>query len=215
MNFNRDTKSLMEVQMIAIIDYGMGNLRSVQKAFEYIGYSAIITKDAKRISEASHVVLPGVGAFADAFENLKSNDLIESIYKAIENGKPFLGICLGLQLLFEESHEGGLFKGLSILPGKVKKLPKEHKIKIPHMGWNELKYKDNPIFHNLKNPTYVYFVHSYYIDPENQKHVIGTTFYGIDIAVAVNRDNVYGLQFHPEKSGSTGLKILMNFAGLN
>ncbi|NSW89390.1 MAG: imidazole glycerol phosphate synthase subunit HisH [Firmicutes bacterium] len=200
--------------MIAIIDYGMGNLRSVQKAFEYTGYEAVVTKDPRRISDASHVVLPGVGAFADAFENLEKTGLLESIYKAVESGKPFLGICLGLQLLFEKSHEGGLFGGLSLLPGEVKRLPKNLNIKIPHMGWNELKYKENPIFNNLENPSYVYFVHSYYVKPENQEHVIGTTFYGMDISVAVNRENIYGLQFHPEKSGNEGLKILVNFAKL-
>lgn len=202
------------MQMIAIIDYGMGNLRNVQKGFEYIGYEAVVTDDPRIIHDSSHVVLPGVGAFADAMENLKKTGLIESIYRSVEKGKPFLGICLGLQLLFDKSHEGGLFEGLSLLPGEVKRLPEDKGIKIPHMGWNRLKYKGNPIFENISEPAYVYFVHSYYVEPENPGDVIATVYYGMDIPVAVNMENVYGLQFHPEKSSGEGLKILKNFAKL-
>jgi len=200
--------------MIAIIDYGMGNLRSVQKAFEYMGYQAVITHDPRVILNAGHVVLPGVGAFGDAVGNLERAGLRDTIYRVVESGRPFLGICLGLQLLFERSYEGGTFKGLALLPGEVKRLPEKLNIKIPHMGWNELRYRESPIFEGLNDPCYVYFVHSYYVEASDQRHVIGTTFYGIDIAVAVNNGNVYGLQFHPEKSGAEGLKILKNFARL-
>ncbi len=200
--------------MIAIIDYGMGNLRSVQKAFEYVGCEAVITQDPQVILNASHVVLPGVGAFGDAIQNLERAGLIDSIYRVVQDGRPFLGICLGLQLLFERSYEGGAFKGLALLPGNVKRLPEELNIKIPHMGWNELKYRANPIFEGLDDPCFVYFVHSYYVEPRVSEHVIGITFYGMDITVAVNKDNIYGLQFHPEKSGVEGLKMLRNFARL-
>ncbi|MBM7583128.1 glutamine amidotransferase [Caldicoprobacter guelmensis] len=200
--------------MIAIIDYGMGNLRSVQKAFEYVGYQAVVTQDSQMILNASHVVLPGVGAFGGAIRNLEIAGLIDTIYRVVEDGRPFLGICLGLQLLFERSYEGGLFKGLGLLPGEVKRLPEELNIKIPHMGWNELKHRVSPIFEGLNDPCFVYFVHSYYVEPRVSEHVIGTTFYGIDITVAVNKDNVYGFQFHPEKSGAEGLKMLRNFARL-
>lgn len=200
--------------MIAIIDYGMGNLRSVQKAFEHVGCQAVITQDPRVILSASHVVLPGVGAFGDAIRNLERAGLIDSIYRVVQDGRPFLGICLGLQLLFERSYEGGAFKGLALLPGEVKRLPEELNIKIPHMGWNELRYRANPIFEGLDDPCFVYFVHSYYVEPRVSEHVIGTTFYGMDITVAVNKDNIYGLQFHPEKSGAEGLKMLRNFARL-
>lgn len=200
--------------MIAIIDYGMGNLRSVQKAFEYVGCQAVVTRSPQEILNASHVVLPGVGAFGDAMENLGKAGLVEAIYRVVESGRPFLGICLGLQLLFERSYEGGFFEGLALLPGEVRKLPGGPDIKIPHMGWNELKYKEDPIFEGLSSPCYVYFVHSYYVDAGEHRHVIGTASYGIEIAVAVKKDNVYGLQFHPEKSGAPGLKMLGNFAKL-
>jgi len=200
--------------MIAIIDYGMGNLRSVQKAFEYIGYEAVITQDPHVIFDAGHVVLPGVGAFGDAILNLERAGLIESINKCIDKGKPFLGICLGLQLLFEKSHEGGLFTGLSLLPGVVKRIPEHLNVKVPHIGWNELHYSPNPIFKGLEQPCFVYFVHSFYVEPENKDDVIATTFYGMNIPVAVNRENIFGVQFHPEKSGQEGLMILRNFAQL-
>ena len=191
--------------MIAIIDYQMGNLRSVQKAFEYIGYDAIVSREPHRILDASHVVLPGVGAFGDAVLNLERAGLIEAIYKSVKAGKPFLGICLGLQLLFEKSHEGGLFAGLSLLPGEVKRLPEHLNIKVPHMGWNELQYRPNPIFKYLEQSCFVYFVHSYYVEPANSGDIIATAFYGVNIPVAVNRENIYGVQFHPEKSGREGL----------
>jgi len=200
--------------MIAIIDYGMGNLRSVQKAFEFLGYEAVVTQEPNKILDASHVVLPGVGAFGDAMKNLKKAELIDTIYRTIETGKPFLGICLGMQLLFEKSHEGGLFTGLSLLPGEVKRIPEHLNVKIPHIGWNELKHSPNPIFRSLEQPCFVYFVHSYYVEPENSKDIIATTFYGMNIPVAVNRENIYAVQFHPEKSGQEGLKILRNFAQL-
>jgi len=198
--------------MIAIIDYQMGNLRSVQKAFEYLGHEAIVTQNPNKILDASHVVLPGVGAFGDAMRNLEKAGLIDSIYKSVQMGKSFLGICLGLQLLFERSYEGGTFTGLSILPGEVKRIPENLNVKVPHIGWNELQYSPSPIFKDLDEPCFVYFVHSYYVQPENPEDVIATAFYGMNIPVAVSRENIYGVQFHPEKSGWEGLKILRNFA---
>ncbi|HHW08072.1 MAG TPA: imidazole glycerol phosphate synthase subunit HisH [Clostridia bacterium] len=200
--------------MIAIIDYGMGNLRSVQKAFAYLGLEATITGDARELAAASHLVLPGVGAFPEAMANLANTGLLPGILQSVRDGKPFLGICLGLQLLFETSEEGGCATGLSLLPGEVKRLPVSPLVKVPHMGWNVLRYKDNPIFRGLDEPCFVYYVHSYYVEPACPEHVIGTTVYGRELPVAVHRDNVYGLQFHPEKSGREGLKILGNFAGL-
>jgi len=200
--------------MIAIIDYGVGNLRSVQKAFEYVGYSAIVTNKPNEIIKASHVVLPGVGAFGDAMESLERTDMIDTIFKVIKQGKPFLGICLGMQLLFDRSFEGGIHTGLQLIPGEIKKIPEQPGLKIPHMGWNELIYRQNPLFEGLGDKPYVYFVHSYYLETQNTQYVIGTVNYGNEIQVAVNRDNILGLQFHPEKSGSIGLQIIKNFGGI-
>lgn len=200
--------------MIAIIDYGVGNLRSVQKAFEYVGYSAIVTNKPNEIIKASHVVLPGVGAFGDAMESLERTDMIDTIFKVIKQGKPFLGICLGMQLLFDRSFEGGIHTGLQLIPGEIKKIPEQPGLKIPHMGWNELIYRQNPLFEGLDDKPYVYFVHSYYLETQNTQYVIGTVNYGNEIQVAVNRDNILGLQFHPEKSGSIGLQIIKNFGGI-
>lgn len=198
--------------MIAIIDYGMGNLRSVQKAFEYLGYNACVTSNPNEIKDADHVVLPGVGAFCDAIENLNKTGLSKVINEVISTGRPFLGICLGMQLLFEKSYEGGLYKGLGIFKGAIRKLPDD--VKVPHMGWNNLIMKQNPIFDGLDHETYVYFVHSYYADAEYSQDVIAEVDYGLKFAVAVAKNNVFGLQFHPEKSGDSGLKILKNFGGL-
>ncbi|MBE6008257.1 MAG: imidazole glycerol phosphate synthase subunit HisH [Lachnospiraceae bacterium] len=198
--------------MIAIIDYGMGNLRSVQKAFEFIGHEAVITDEPDVILKADKVVLPGVGAFSDAIKTIKEKKLDKAIYEAVEGGKPFLGICLGMQLIFDKSYENGEFEGLGIIPGKVVRLPEN--VKIPHIGWNNLNIKmRDPLFEELGESPYVYFVHSYYLETDAPV-VSATTDYGKEIQVAVQKENVFALQFHPEKSGSTGLRILENFGRL-
>lgn len=201
--------------MIAIIDYGMGNLRSVQKAFEYIGYRAEITSDPEKILRSDKVVLPGVGAFSDAMCNLRSMGMTDAIHMAVKSGRPFLGICLGMQLLMECSYEGGAVSGLGFIQGDVKRIPSLPELKIPHMGWNELiAAGDTPIFAGLHPHANVYFVHSYHVDPLETGTVTAVTDYGIKIPAAVQKDNIYGLQFHPEKSGEIGLQILRNFGGL-
>lgn len=198
--------------MITIIDYGMGNLRSVQKAFEHLGYKAEITNEYKKISKADKLVLPGVGAFADAAEVLRKDGLNEAVYECIERKKPFLGICLGMQLMFEKSFENGEHIGLGLIPGIIKRLPDG--VKIPHVGWNSLDIKlREPLFKGIGDEPYVYFVHSYYLETAAPV-VSAETFYGRSIQVAAQKDNIFGLQFHPEKSGDTGLKILDNFGGL-
>ena len=198
--------------MIAIIDYGMGNLRSVQKAFEFIGCPCAVTDDPEVIAKSDKVVLPGVGAFADAIKTLKEKQLDKAIYKAVDDGKPFLGICLGMQLIFDKSYENGEYDGLGIIPGKVVRLPDT--VKIPHVGWNSLDIKmRSPLFEGLDENPYVYFVHSYYLET-GEPVVSAETFYGKQIQVAVQRGNVFALQFHPEKSGRTGLRILENFGRL-
>ncbi|NLM13806.1 MAG: imidazole glycerol phosphate synthase subunit HisH [Epulopiscium sp.] len=197
---------------IAIIDYGMGNLRSVQKAFEFLGYEAWVTDNKGEIRQADKVVLPGVGAFRDAIKTLKEKKLDEEIYKAVEEGKPFLGICLGMQLVFEKSYEYGEHEGLGLLKGNIVRLP--NTVKVPHMGWNSLKIKkEAPLFEGLPEAPYVYFVHSYYLETD-APIVSATTFYGKEIQVAAQNKNIYVTQFHPEKSGDIGLKILKNFGGL-
>jgi len=198
--------------MIAIIDYGMGNLRSVQKSFEKVGYQAKITNKKEQLLDADGVVLPGVGAFKDAIENLQELDLIDTIYQVVEEGKPFLGICLGFQLLFSESEEFGHTKGLDIISGSVKKFPSNLGLKIPHMGWNQLNLKqDNRIYDGLVDGEFQYFVHSYYVETENEDVVGATSDYGIEFVASIAKDNVYGAQFHPEKSSDKGLQILKNF----
>lgn len=201
--------------MIAVIDYGMGNLRSVQKGFQFVGYDAEITSESSRILDSTHVVLPGVGAFADAMDNLRNSGLIDTLHKVIDQEKPFMGICLGMQLLFEKSYEGGVFQGLNLIPEIIDRIPDTPGLKVPHMGWNSLSYKDNIIFQGLGSEPHVYFVHSYYLKTPCEQCVIGTTEYGMDIQVAVNHDNIFGLQFHPEKSGDIGLQILKNFGGID
>ncbi|MEK6600188.1 MAG: imidazole glycerol phosphate synthase subunit HisH [Deltaproteobacteria bacterium] len=203
--------------MIAIIDYDMGNLRSVQKGFERVGHNCIITRNPEDISNASHVVLPGVGAFKNCMDNLKNYGLIEPILNAIKSGKPFLGICLGLQLLFSESEEFGKHKGLDVIKGKVVRFPSEHPVplKIPHMGWNDIKIKNRPaVLKDIPDGSYFYFVHSYYVAPEDADIIATTTFYGIDFASSIWKDNIFACQFHPEKSQKTGLKILKNFGDM-
>ncbi len=196
--------------MIAIIDYGMGNLRSVQKAIEKVGGKACITQSPKEIESAEKIILPGVGAIRPAIKRLKDLDLVKPIQNAIDSQKPFLGICLGLQLLFEESDEGGIVKGLGILPGKVERFSK---LKVPQMGWNQIKIKQKkcPLFKGIADLSYVYFCHSYYVKPKSTATVATQTNYGINYASSIWKDNVFGVQFHPEKSQTIGLKILKNF----
>lgn len=198
--------------MIAIIDYGMGNLRSVQKGFEKVGYTAEIVTTPEDILKADGVVLPGVGAFGDAMEHLREEGFIEAIHQVVDRGTPFLGICLGLQLLFEESEEWGIHKGLALFPGRVRRF--EQGLKIPHMGWNQAEIqKESPILKGIPDKSAFYFVHSYYVDAAEDVTVT-LTDYGIPFTSIAGRDNVFGIQFHPEKSSSLGLKILENFGGL-
>lgn len=199
--------------MIAIIDYGVGNLRSVEKAFHFVGYDASVTSDREMILNAEAVVLPGVGAFADAMQRLEKASLVDVVKTVILGNKPFLGICLGMQLLFDYSEEGGeKVKGLSVFKGAIKQIPLDMDLKVPHMGWNSLTIKNEcPLFLNLPEKPYVYFVHSYYLTAEDRSIVAATTDYGIGIDVAVSSGNVFATQFHPEKSGEVGLKILKNF----
>ncbi len=200
--------------MINIIDYGMGNLRSVQKAFEFLGYEAKITDNKEEIEKASHLVLPGVGAFGLGMEALNERGFIEVIHSAVEKGKPFLGICLGMQLLFDKSYEHGEHEGLGIIPGEVKRfvLPKEYK--VPHIGWNKITIKQGELFDKNAKGQYVYFVHSYYCDPSNKECIAATSNYGIDFCAAVAHKNVFATQFHPEKSSEIGLEMLKKFGEL-
>ena len=203
--------------MIAIIDYQMGNLRSVQKGFEKVGHAATITSDPAELAKADKIVLPGVGAFGDAIAELRRRDLVEPIKDAIAAGKPFLGICLGLQLLFDVGYEGGEFEGLGILRGKVVRftdLP--HELKVPHMGWNRGQFRQPvaPILKGLDDGTFFYFVHSYYAVPDDPKLIAIEADYGRPFCAAVWKDNLFATQFHPEKSQASGLKILQNFAEL-
>ena len=199
--------------MIAIVDYGVGNLRSVEKAFHFIGCEAVISSDPEFILKADAVILPGVGAFADAMENLNKAGMAQVVKTAIAENKPFLGICLGMQLLFEYSEEGGnKFPGLGIFKGAIKQLPLNMNLKVPHMGWNSIGTQNNcALFKNLPANPYVYFVHSYYLDAKDRNIVIATTRYGIQFDVAVGSGKVFATQFHPEKSGSVGLQLLNNF----
>ena len=202
--------------MIAIIDYGVGNLKSVEKAFQFIGCDAVVSSDKDFILKADAVVLPGVGAFADAMDSLKKAGMVEVVNKVIAGGTPFLGICLGMQLLFDCSEEGGEeVKGLGIFKGSIRQLPLDMNLKVPHMGWNLLKVKgESQIFKDLPQNPYVYFVHSYYLDAKDKSIVAATTSYGIEFDVAISSKNVYATQFHPEKSGEVGLAILRNWVKL-
>jgi len=200
--------------VIAIIDYGMGNLRSVQKGFEHTGFDARITCGAPDLAAARALVLPGVGAFGDAMANLAERGLLEPVIRAVREGKPLLGICLGFQLLFEESEEWGLCRGLGLMPGRVVRLPAGG-LKVPHMGWNAVRQQgDCPLWAGVPDGSFFYFVHSYYAQPGSKELSAGLTEYGGWIAAAVARDNVFGVQFHPEKSSRLGLRILANFGRL-
>jgi glutamine amidotransferase len=206
--------------MIAIIDYGMGNLRSVQKGFERVGCAAVVTADPKVILEADKVVLPGVGAFPDCMRNLEQGGFIEPLLRVICEGRPFLGICLGLQLLFTESDEFGVHRGLNVIPGRVVRFPdgmeeNGEKLKIPHMGWNQLDVRRcPPAFTGVETGSNFYFVHSFYVVPEDEGVVATTTTYGIEFCSAVWKDNIVATQFHPEKSQEKGLQILKNFGDM-
>ncbi len=201
--------------MIAIIDYDAGNLKSVEKALMKVGAEPVVTRDANVIEQADKVILPGVGAFGEAMEKLESFDLITPIRNVIASGKPFLGICLGLQLLFEYSEEKEGCKGLGVLKGGIKRIPDAPGLKVPHMGWNSLTVTDGAkLFANLPEEPYVYFVHSYYLQAEEPEIVAAATEYGVTIHASVEKDNVFACQFHPEKSGETGLAILKNFVEL-
>ena len=203
--------------MIAIIDYGMGNLRSVQKGFERVGCEAVVTADPKVVLEADKIVLPGVGAFPDCMRNLEEGGFIEPLLRVIREGRPFLGICLGLQLLFTESDEFGTHPGLDVIPGRVVRFPdgmaeQGEKLKIPHMGWNQLSIgRRPPAFAGIEDGSNFYFVHSFYVDPEDKGVVATTTSYGIEFCSSIWKDNIVATQFHPEKSQEKGLRLLKNF----
>jgi glutamine amidotransferase len=201
--------------MIAIIDYQMGNLRSVQKAFEKVGFAAEITSDPHQIERADKVVLPGVGAFRDAIAELKRRELVQPIKDAIDSNKPFLGICLGLQLLFDVSYEDGQYEGLGVVAGEVVRFDLPREYKIPHMGWNQVKNSPTNIAPlEIADGSSFYFVHSYYVVPEDKQIVALTADYGGDFCAAIARDHLFASQFHPEKSQAVGLKLLENFAQL-
>lgn len=196
--------------MIAIMDYGMGNLRSVQKAFEYLGEQAVITDDPAKVAGGSHVVLPGVGAFEEAMDRLRRSGLDRAVLDAVHAGKPVLGICLGMQMMFEHSEENGFFDGLGLFPGTVTRL-ENHGLKIPHMGWNTLTTREGPLFDKGEDPC-VYFVHSYCMADVSEEWTAATCEYGQVFTAAVCLGNVMATQFHPEKSGTAGLKMLRRFA---
>lgn len=201
--------------MIAIIDYDAGNIKSVEKALLYLGCDVTITRDRDVIMNADHVILPGVGAFGDAMDKLNDYQLVDVIKDYVGTGKPFLGICLGLQLLFADSEESPGVKGLGLIPGRIKRIPDSEGLKIPQIGWNSLDIsEDRKLFRGIENGAFVYFVHSYYLECENASDVAATTFYSTLIHASVEHDNIYACQFHPEKSGEVGLKILKNFVSL-
>ena len=202
--------------MIAIIDYDAGNIKSVEKALQKLGAEVVITKNPQVILNADKVILPGVGAFGDAMANLKKYKLDEVIRQVVEKGTPFLGICLGLQLLFERSDETPGVEGLGILKGEILRIPEKDELKIPHMGWNSLHLQnEGRLFKGLKEQSYVYFVHSYYLKAEEEEIVKATTDYSVNIHASVEKDNVFACQFHPEKSSEVGLEILKNFVELS
>jgi glutamine amidotransferase len=201
--------------MIAIVDYGMGNLRSVQKALERVGHAATITSDPAVLADASRVVLPGVGAFRDAIGAIEARGLVAPLRDAVAQGKPFLGVCLGLQLLFDVSYEDGEHRGLGMVPGKVVRFELAAPYKVPHMGWNQVGQRRRaPIFSGIDDGDYFYFVHSYYVVPADASLVALETDYAEPFCSGIWRDNLFGVQFHPEKSQDAGLRLLKNFAEL-
>ena len=201
--------------MTAIIDYDAGNIRSVEKALRFLGEETCLTRDREKILTADRVILPGVGAFGDAMEKIKKFALEEVIHEAVEEGRPFLGICLGLQLLFERSEECSAAAGLGILKGEILRLPEKEGLKIPQIGWNSLKYPNaGRLFQGIPEDSYVYFVHSYYLRAEDESIVTATADYSTEIHASVEKGNVFACQFHPEKSSKTGLALLNNFVGI-
>ena len=202
--------------MTAIIDYDAGNIKSVEKAFLSMGEEAVITRDREVILGADRVILPGVGSFGDAMEELHAYGLVEVIHEVVRRGKPFLGICLGLQLLFERSDESDGVPGLGLLPGEILKIPDTPGLKIPHIGWNSLRFPNRGrLFEGIQEDAYVYFVHSYYLKAADEGIVTATTEYGTLIHASVEKDNIFACQFHPEKSSEVGLQILKNFIGIS
>jgi glutamine amidotransferase len=196
---------------VAIIDYGVGNLRSVEKAFTSQGINATVTRDEKILREADKLVLLGVGAFGYAMESLRKLGFDQLVIEAAKAGKPIIGLCVGLQMMFEEGHEFGVHRGLGLLPGRVVKFPAG--VRVPHVGWNQVEFtQDHPVFRDLPNRSFFYFVHSYYVEPAEASVVMGETEYAQTFASICGRDNVIGVQFHPEKSQAAGLKLLSNFA---
>lgn len=201
--------------MIAIIDYDAGNIKSVEKALQFLGEEAVITRDHELLMKADKVILPGVGAFGDAMERLTEYDLVSVIQEIVRKNTPFLGICLGLQLMFEESEEAPGVKGLSLLPGRIVRIPDTPGLKIPHIGWNSITLpKESRLFRGISQQSYVYFVHSYYLQAGDEMDVAATTEYSAHIHAAVEHGNLFACQFHPEKSSKVGLTILKNFVTL-
>lgn len=196
---------------IAIIDYGVGNLRSVEKAFTSQGIEAVVTSDEKILRSADKLVLPGVGAFKACMDGLKARGFDELVLEAAGAGKPIIGLCVGLQMMFDEGHEFGIHKGLGLMPGRVVKFP--DKLRVPHIGWNQVEFKrQHKVFTELPSQTFFYFVHSFYVEPSDQTCVLGETDYGMRYASICGQNNIVGVQFHPEKSQTAGLKLLKNFA---
>lgn len=213
----RRQKVFFDMKSVVIVDYGMGNLTSVYNAFKFLGARCSITSKPDDVKKAERIVFPGVGSFLDAMKGLRKRNLVEPIKEYIREGRIFLGICLGLQILFEKSEEGNA-KGLGIFKGKVKRFREESGIKIPHIGWNNIKFKiqnsKSKIMEDIENNSFFYFDHSYYGEPEDKDIVAATTDYGISFGSMLHRDNIYAVQFHPERSQSLGLKLLKNFIGL-
>lgn len=198
--------------MVAIIDYGAGNLSSVKKALDYLGAESEITQDKDKIMSASHIILPGVGSFGDAMKSMKERGLVDTVKNAARSGKPFLGICLGLQLLFESSEESEGIDGLGLIKGKIVQIPRDNGLKVPHIGWNSVEIKQkNGIFSGIDDGSYFYFVHSFYLRDAEKDAVAATTEYGVGIECAIQKGNLCATQFHPEKSSRLGLKLLENF----
>ncbi|MDD6207365.1 MAG: imidazole glycerol phosphate synthase subunit HisH [Clostridiales bacterium] len=201
--------------MTVVVDYDAGNIRSVEKAFQYIGEDTVLTRDYHILKQADRVVLPGVGSFGDAMEKLERYDLISPIQEIVDAKVPFLGICLGLQLLFRSSDESSGVKGLSLVDGEIVRIPDKEGLKIPHMGWNNISIKPGArLFEGIQGDPYVYFVHSYYLKADHREEVAATTQYSVTIDASIEKNNLFACQFHPEKSGDVGLQILRNFANM-